>query len=190
MGQEEGGDVLVHEARVSESSKLVIMSATRRSSASSSRKRPATWRPGGGVAHELVAVPGEIRQQADGDGVFDVDERAEGPGQDHLFQVLELEADAFQQGDVAREHGPLGPHQVVDVGFADVRSWPLWFRWRRPDVFPPLSPIRCGGVQVLPELAVGGDDIRVHHGRQEVDEAGAGDALWVFTMSMVMRVGS
>ena len=46
------------------------------------------------------------------------------------------------------------------------------------DEFPALfAQADAGRVQVVPELAVGGDDVRLHHGRQDVDQAGAADAL-------------
>ena len=58
-------------------------------------------------------------------------------------------------------------------------SWPLGgVGGHGQDKFPALlAQADARRVQVVPELAVGGDDVRLHHGRQDVDQAGAADAL-------------
>src|SRR5208337_1005228 len=158
MGQEESGDILVHVAR---SLGEFEVGHHIRYPALLLQQVPGEGQQGGalegGVAHELEAIPGQVRQQANGNGVFDVDEVAEGPGQDDLLQILELEPDAFQQGEITGEHGPFGSYQVVDVRLTDGKVLAaLGFGAEDQDVLPAAVPqADAGGVQVFPELAVG-----------------------------------
>ncbi len=40
------------------------------------------------------------------------------PGKNHLLQILQGKPDILEQGHIAGEHGRFGPHEVVDVPFA------------------------------------------------------------------------
>ena len=70
---------------------------------------------GAGVAEELEALHRLVGQQADADGLLDVDVLAEGAADEDLLHVGEVDADAAAQHLEARVDRRLGADQAADV---------------------------------------------------------------------------
>jgi len=125
-------------------------------------------------------VAGEVREQANGDGVLDADEVAKAAGQDHLFEILQGIANILKQGDVAGKHGRLGPHEVVDVRLTegDIAPPALGVGRGSQHIFAAKFPVaNAGSIQIIPKAAVGVDEMRFHERCKEIDQAGPADPL-------------
>ena len=120
MGQEERGDVHVHESCVDRELEvgdhlgdLVCLGQH--------RLRPGgeLQRRAGSVADEPVALGGYLGNHAERGDLLEIEVVAESSGDDHLIDLVDRHVDALEKYLDPRVDRRLGSHEVLDVGLGD-----------------------------------------------------------------------
>ncbi len=105
-----------------------------------------------GIAQRDKALPGQVRQEPDGDGPFRVDVVAEGPGNIKPFDVVQGVPHRLHQRSQDGVHGRLGPEQDIQIHLGENQGLPgPGFFGRRQQVGRPVlhpNPACGGNIQV------------------------------------------